>query len=105
MNLTDQQKLVFKDTVVDLQKQTAFFKSKDLYSLYEDKYFITERFGNILSLCKHVGNSQGGGHFTNIFLFFKTPYTHEFFDSIWQPLAEEKYRKYKGYLLGERKLP
>ena len=105
MKLTDEQIVVFKNTILDLQKQTMFFKTTDLYSLYKDRYFVTERFGNILSLCKKVKNSQGGGHFTNIFLYFKTPYEREFFDSMWQPIAEEQYRKYKGYLLGERKIP
>lgn len=105
MNLTDEQIVVFKNTILDLQKQTAFFKTADLYSFYKDKYFVTERFGNVLSLCKHVYNLKGGGHFRNIFLYFKSLYEREFFDSMWQPIAEEQYRKYKGYLLGERKLP
>lgn len=105
MNLTDEQKIVFKKTIVDLQKQTMFFKTTTLYALYKDKYFVTERFGNILSLCKCVGNSSGGSHFTNIFLYFKTPFNRDYFDSIWQPLADEQYAKYKDYLLGERKIP
>ena len=105
MNLTDKQIAVFKETIIDLQKQTLFFKTKTLYELYNEGYFVTERFGNILSLCKKVINTKSGGRFTNIFLYFKTPYDRNFFDLMWQPIAEEKYRKYKGYLLGERKIP
>lgn len=105
MNLTDKQITVFKETIIDLQKQTLFFKTTTLYELYNEGYFVTERFGNILSLCKKVGNTQEGRHFSNIFLYFKTPYDRDFFDSIWSPLAEEQYQKYKGYLMCERKLP
>lgn len=105
MKLTEEQITVFKNTIVDLQKQTAFFKSADLYSFYKSGSFVTERFGTLLSICKCVGDARSGWRFTNIFLYFKTPFGLDYFDSIWQPIAEEQYRKYKGYLLGERKIP
>ena len=103
MKLTDEQKIVFKNTILDLQKQTMFFKTTDLYTLYKNRYFVTERFGNVLYLCKCVGNQKGGKFFKCIFLYFKSPYKRDFFDSIWQPIAEEQYKKYKSYLMGEKK--
>ena len=105
MQLTPRQKRIFKATLVDLQKEGTFYKTTTLYELYKDRYFISERFGNILSLCKLVGNSSGGSHFRNVFFYFISPVDGESFDALWTDIAAEKYEKYKGYLLGERKRP
>ena len=105
MTLTDEQKRIFRRTIVDLQKEGNFYKTTTLYALYKDNYFVTERFGTTLSLCKCVGNQCGGNHFTNSFLRFKTPVDLSYFDTLWLTVEEEQYAKYKGYLLGERRRP
>ena len=104
MTLTDEQKRVFRKTIVDLQKEGFFYKTTTLYALYKDKYFVTERFGSTLLLCKCVPTRNGENHFLNVFYKFKTPVDFGYFDTLWLPVEEEKYAKYKGYLLGERKI-
>ena len=98
MKLSLKQIAVFGRTIVDLQNSNgAFYKTDTLLNLYKDGWFITERFGSVLSLCKTKAN----GEFMNRMRLFKLypDITFESFDALWQPLAEQIWEKYKNCLL------
>lgn len=90
---------IFGRVIVDIQSLTGnFFYTADLLSLYKDGWFVTERFGHTLALCKRSGNK-----FIHRFRLFKTDVNLDTLDLLWKPLADQQYEKYKKYLLGTTK--
>lgn len=98
MKLTLKHVAIFGRIIVDTQDLNgSFYKTATLLELYKDGWFITERFGSVLSLCKPKAN----GEFMNRMRLFKLypDMTFESFDALWQPLAEQIWNKHKNCLL------
>lgn len=96
---------VFGRITVDMQNNInsgGFYKTETLLNLYKEGWFVTERFGSILSLCKPKAN----GEFINRMKLFKLypEMTFESFDALWKPLAEQKWEKHKNCLLCDYKI-
>lgn len=87
---------IFGRVIVDVQDtKGSFYKYTDLYTLYKGGWFVTERFGNTLCMCKRKCN----GEFMNRYFKFKTEINIDTLDLLWKPLADEQAERYKKYLL------
>ena len=99
MKLTMKHMAIFGRVIVDLQgHEFKFFKCIDLYTMYKEGWFITERFGHLLCMCQKTRKT-----FKNKFFSFKTEVNLDTLDLLWKPLAEEQFEKYKKYLLENKR--
>lgn len=79
----------------------TFYKTATLLELYKDGWFVTERFGSVICICKEK-RSDG---FINRFRHFKTDVNLDTFDTLWRPLADQQFEKHKKYLLDNERKP
>ena len=104
MKLSLKHVAVFSRIIVDIQDLDGhFYQTADLLTLYRNGWFVTERFGSILSLCKGKSNNE----FANRFRRFKLlpDVSLEAFDTLWKQLAEEQFEKNKKFLLNNTRKP
>lgn len=95
MKLTMKHAAIFGRVIVDLQgTDYKFFKYTDLYSMYKEGWFITERFGHLLCMCKKGKKKI----FYNKFFSFKTEVNINTLDLLWKQIAQDQYEYYKKYL-------
>lgn len=98
MKLSLKHTAIFGRVIVNLQGiNSSFYKYTDLYTLYKGGWFITERFGNTLCMCKRKTN----GEFMNKFFTFRTEVNINTLDLLWKPIALEKQQQYSKYLFGK----
>lgn len=102
MKLSYKHMAIFGRVTVDIQNLDGhFYKTATLLELYKDGWFVTERFGSIISICK--GNARDG--FSNRFRLFRTDVNLDTFDLLWKPLADQQFEKYHDYLLNNTHKP
>lgn len=101
MGLTLKHAAIFGRVIVDIQDNSdnTFYKTQDLYSMYKDGWWVTERFGTRLCMVKKRSN----GEFMNRFYPFKTEINIDTLDLLWQQIRDEKQKQYEKYLLGKQK--
>lgn len=87
---------IFGRITVDIQDiNGTFYKTATLLELYKDGWFVTERFGSVICICK----KKASDGFVSRCRHFKTDINLNTFDLLWQPLAEQNFEKYKKFLL------
>lgn len=102
MNLTLKHVAIFGRIQVDLQRLNGnMFKTIDLLTLYKEGWFVTERFGTVICMCKKKAKDG----FICRCRHFKTDVKIDTFDLLWKPLAEQQFEKYKKYLLNNERKP
>lgn len=100
MKLTLKHVAIFGRIIVDTQGLNgSFYKTATLLELYKDGWFVTERFGTVICMCKKKVKDG----FMSRCRHFKTDVNINTFDLLWKELAEQQFEKYKKYLLGETK--
>lgn len=91
---------IFGRVIVDVNRDGSFYKTIDLFSMYRDGWFITERFGSKLCMCKK--SSKG---FMNRFYPFKTEVNINTLDLLWKPIADKQFEKYRKILCENNRKP
>lgn len=102
MKLSLKHVAIFGRITVDIQDLTGtFYKTATLLELYKDGWFVTERFGSVICICKKKAKDG----FISRCRHFKTDVNVDTFDLLWKPLAEQQFEKYKKYLLYNERKP
>ena len=101
MGLTLKHAAIFGRIHVDIQDYSdcSFYKTKDVYTMYKEGWWVTERFGNRLCMVRKRTNGQ----FMNRFYPFKTDVNLDTLDLLWEQIKTEKEKQYHNYLFGKER--